>query len=56
MIPRLTLVQRIFAWLLWKYERFYDVSEAEFNCRNGLLRTTSLIRDYCYIKRARMVK
>ena len=55
MIPRMTIRQRIIAWLLWRFERFDSMVEAEFNilAYPELLRCVSLLSDYWYIKNAR---
>ena len=55
MIPRLTIGQRIIAWLLWRFERFESVEGAEFEVMHPeLLRCSSLLRDYWYVKNAKL--
>ena len=53
MIPYLTIRQRIIAWLLWQFERFDSMETAEFEILDHpeLLRCSSLLRDYWYVKR-----
>lgn len=55
MIPHMTIRQRIIAWLLWRFERFGSMEEAEFNILTHpeLLRCVSLLSDYWYIKNAK---
>lgn len=67
MIPHLTLPQRILAWFLWHIEAKhgwgagFDADDPEGpewlfgnnSSRRELLHTTSLLRDYWYLKRAR---
>ena len=57
MIPILTLRQRIIAWLLWRFEGFDSVDDAEFDVIEmpQLLRCASLLRDYWYVKKAKEV-
>lgn len=52
MIPHMSIVQRIIAWLLWRFEGFGSVESAEFDViqHPELLRCASLLRDYWYIK------
>lgn len=52
MIPYLTIRQRIIAWLLWRFERFDSMETAEFEILGHpeLLRCSSLLRDYWYVK------
>lgn len=58
MIPHMTIRQRIIAWLLWRFERFDGMREAEFNIlvHPELLRCVSLLSDYWYIKNAKEVR
>lgn len=55
MIPNMTIRQRIIAWLLWRFERFDGMGEAEFKIliHPELLRCVSLLTDYWYIKNAK---
>ena len=55
MIPRMTIKQRIIAWLLWRFEQFDSVGNAEFSIliHPELLRCVSLLSDYWYIKNAK---
>lgn len=55
MIPHLTILQRIIAWLLWRFERFDSEETAEFNILRypELLCCASLLRDYWYVKKAK---
>lgn len=52
MIPYLTIRQRIIAWLLWRFECFDSMETAEFEILGHpeLLRCSSLLRDYWYVK------
>ncbi len=57
MIPRLSLRERILAWLIWRYEGFDKdgLEEAGYTLTNPhVLRTTGLLRDYWYIRKARL--
>lgn len=55
MIPHMTIMQCIIAWLLWRFERFDSMGEAEFSIliNPELLRCVSLLSDYWYIKNAK---
>lgn len=55
MTPHLNLIERFIAWLLWRYEGFEDLDDAEFNLMQhpGLTRTVGLLRGYYYLKRTK---
>lgn len=56
MIPRLSLRERILAWLIWRYEGFDDYDmDLVFTLLNrpSLLSTRGLLLDYWYIRKAR---
>ena len=53
MVPKLRLWERIFCWILFRYEDFEDLDEAEFNIHNGLTKTHSLMRNYVYYLRSK---
>ena len=55
MIPHLNIFERFIAWLLWRYESFEDLDEAEFNLiqHPSLTRTVGLLRAYYYNKSAK---
>lgn len=54
MTPYLSIVQRVIAWLLWRFEGFDSDETAAFEILEHpeLLRCASLLRDYWYAKRA----
>ncbi len=55
MIPRLTIGQRMIAWLLWRFEGFDSVEGAEFEVMHPeFLRCYSLLQDYWYVKKAKL--
>lgn len=58
MIPHMTIRQRIIAWLLWRFERFDGMVEAESSilAYPELLRCVSLLSDYWYVKNAKEVR
>lgn len=58
MIPYMSIVHRIIAWLLWHFEGFDSVESAEFDVIHHpeLLKCASLLRDYWYIKNAELYK
>lgn len=55
MIPHMTIRQRIIAWLLWRFERFGSMENAEFSILYSpqTLLCVSLLSDYWYIKNAK---
>lgn len=55
MIPYMSVFRRIIAWLLWRIEGFDSTETAEFEILKHpeLLRCTSILRDYWYVRRAR---
>lgn len=55
MIPHMTIRQRIIAWLLWRFERFDSMEDAEVSIffNTELLRCVSILGDYWYIKNAK---
>ena len=53
MVPRMTILQRIFAWALFKYEKFENLDEAEFEIEKNLTKTASRMRDYLYYRRSK---
>ena len=55
MIPFMTIRQRIIAWLLWRFERFDSEAVARFAIleRPDFLRSTALLREYWYVKKAK---
>ena len=55
MIPHLNWRQRIIAWLLWHFEGYRSTDDARFNIieHPDLSRTSCLMRDYWYAKRAK---
>lgn len=56
MIPRLSLRERILAWLIWHFERFdiEGMEQARICIDNPiLLNTRGLLSDYWYIRKAR---
>lgn len=57
MIPYITWWKRIIAWLLWHFEGYKDMDDAEFYIIENpeLTRVASLMRDYWYAKRAKEV-
>lgn len=54
MIPYISLLRRMVAWLIWRYEGYESVDDAEFYIikNPGMTRLASLMRDYWYVKRA----
>ena len=57
MIPYITWWKRIIAWLLWHFEGYEDMDDAEFYIIENpeVTRAASLMRDYWYAKRAKEV-
>ena len=57
MIPYMSVFQRVVAWLLWRFEGFDSAETAEFEILEHpeLLRCTSILRDYWYVRRAQEV-
>lgn len=56
MVPRLTVFQKIFAWLLFKYEGFEDLDDAQFNIERHSLKSLSRMREYLYYRRSKAKK
>lgn len=55
MTPYMSFWRRIFAWVLWHYEKIENLDDAYFNLieHPELSRTVGLLRDYYYIKRSK---
>jgi hypothetical protein len=55
MIPYMKFKTRVIAWILWKFEGFDSMDKAEFRILShpSLLKTTSILREYFYIKQDR---
>lgn len=57
MIPWLSLRQRFIAWLLWQFERFDSMETARVAVEHPeVLRCSSLLRDYFYVKQSKVVE
>lgn len=57
MTPYISLKRRIIAWLLWHFEGYKSVDDAEFYVLQHpeVTRAASLMRDYWYAKKAKEV-
>lgn len=55
MIPRMSLKEKILAWLLWKLNGWNNIEDAEFDCLKHpeLSRMAGLCRDRFYILQAK---